>query len=99
MIIVGKYAGETKCPGCRFAIVPGDEVEDTGNGIYAHRRCAEDAKDGHTVEWRYADSVLRADAEQREMERVAPLGKQGKCPVCQLELPMTGVCDDHGRPS
>ncbi len=86
-----------KCQLCGFAIVEGDSVT-SDDDTYKHDRCEADRVDGHIVEWRYADSIDRAAWEIREEERVAPLGKQGKCPSCFIELPRTGICDEHGRP-
>jgi hypothetical protein len=85
-----------RCRICGLPIVEGDDVE-ADDDEYKHARCSQDVKDGHIVEWRYADSVSRADWEEREQERIAPLGKQGKCSVCFVELPLTGICDEHGR--
>ena len=85
-----------RCGLCGYVIAEGDSaVGDDGH--YRHDRCEADRLDSHTVEWRYAESVDRSDWERREEERVAPLAKQGKCPRCFIELPATGICDDHGR--
>lgn len=94
---IKKDAG--RCPICRFALVEGDEVRSLGSDdAMKHERCAQDLSDGHIVDWRTIESVERAGWEEREEQRVAPLGRQGACPTCRLELPRSGICDDHGRP-
>jgi hypothetical protein len=86
-----------RCSVCRFDMVKGDEIRADGTA-WKHERCAQDLDDGHIVEWRTAESIERAGWEEREAQRIAPLDTQGACPLCQIELPRSGVCDDHGRP-
>jgi DNA repair exonuclease SbcCD ATPase subunit len=52
------------------------------------------------VPWKTAtaESLERMSWEEREEARIAPLARQGACPVCRIELPASGECDDHGRP-
>lgn len=85
------------CGICEYGIFADDDIITDSLSRKCHSRCVDDVQDGHLVEWRNAESVSRADELERELARVAPLAKQGKCPVCFLELPATGICDDHGR--
>jgi hypothetical protein len=87
-----------RCSVCRYAISKGDEVRVEGPD-WKHERCAQDLDDGHLVKWHTADSIDRIERAEQEERRIAPLAKQGKCPLCFIELPATGICDEHGSPS
>jgi hypothetical protein len=90
---------DSRCGNCGETISEGDEIKYTPDSAEIHADCESPAADVSTVaiQWATAESVSRADLETLEEARVAPLGKQGKCPVCHLELPLTRLCDDHGR--
>lgn len=92
--IEAKYDG--KCGSCAYPISKGEAIQML-DGSALHARCVQDVEDGHVVPWITADSINRAEQQERELARIAPLAKQGKCPKCFIELPATGVCDEHGR--
>jgi len=90
---------DSRCGHCGENISEGDEIKYNPDSTEYHADCGTPAPEVATVaiQWATAESVSRADLETLEEARVAPLGKQGKCPVCHLELPLTRLCDDHGR--
>jgi hypothetical protein len=99
MGFVAKWDGD-RCPVCKERIMTGDEVQNSGD-IIKHVDCSA-AQEGppEFVRWDVsAETIDRNNLEDMEMRRIAPLAKQGACPSCFLELPATGLCDEHGRVS
>lgn len=88
-----------QCLGCGYILQLEERGQQDSDGNWMHERCADDIRDGHVIIWRNAETVARLDWEERELERIKPLSKKGKCPVCFIELPQTGSCDEHGRPA
>jgi hypothetical protein len=99
MGFTAKWDGD-RCPVCHNMIMQGDEIEIKGEMV-KHTDCSV-AEDGSldpptSVQWDVsAESIDRMTLEDLEERRIAPLARQGKCPVCFIELPATRICDDHG---
>jgi hypothetical protein len=89
-----------KCGRCDRLIMKDDRVEFNSANDLEHMDCVGEATapemTNKPVEWQTAESLQRQALEDLELAQVAPIGRQGVCPVCRLELPLSRICDDHG---
>lgn len=88
------------CPKCKAPIGTGEWVlwADADRKILQHQDCDEsnagtDPND-RTVRWESVtgESLDRANLLELEEFQVAPIGPQGTCPQCFLELPKSKIC-------
>jgi hypothetical protein len=91
------------CGKCNGRIAKDDKIQFNAANEVEHSDCVPELEhsdlDGTPVRWNTAESLDRAELLDMELQRVAPLGPQGKCPACFIELPRNGICDEHGRPA
>ena len=89
-----KYDNDVVCPKCHGAISSGDMVDyaDADRKVLQHVDC--DGADDAVIRWENVteETLERTERQQLEELQVAPLGPQGVCPRCFLELPKSKVC-------
>lgn len=94
MSFIAKFDGGF-CITCQAEIKQGEAVKyDPGQNLMHEAGACPDGAPERLHDWR-----LRLDASDDrvalmalEEAQVAPIGRQGLCASCRLELPMTGIC-------
>lgn len=89
-----------KCPKCLSKIYKDDQVRFNAADQLEHMDCDPQVEHAETdgaptfVRWDNVteESLERTGREDLEMSHVAPIGPQGVCPNCFLELPKTLIC-------
>lgn len=94
------FGSPDPCPRCGQAVAPGSTVvyTDDDRKVMAHVDCdpseSQEDRAETLVYWGIVteETLERMEREALEEARVAPIGPQGVCPKCFLELPKSKVC-------
>jgi hypothetical protein len=97
MAFKAKRDGEP-CPKCKIGIGEGELVQwaDADRKVTEHVDCqsTEEPTGEEFVRWENVteETLERTERAELELLQVAPLGPQGVCPKCRLELPKSKIC-------
>lgn len=85
------------CPKCQLGIGAGELAQwaDADHKVLEHTDCDNtDGQGEEVIRWENVteETLERTGLLEQEIARTAPLGKQGKCPKCNIELPKTRIC-------
>lgn len=98
MAFKARYDDGDNCPNCHGPISKGDLVQhtDSDRKILEHSDCGGDETrvEESVIRWENVteESLDRLERAALEDLQVAPVGPQGVCPGCFLELPKSRLC-------